>query len=217
METPATRHSHTSSDPRARLFERARSHGFCLGKSQTVFESRLRPAPLDPSPKLRSLLTEHGAFVCRSLRHLGVAEPDLDDSVHEVFSAAFQRLHDYKQAGRARAHLYAICTRVARAHERKLESSSLAASMAFARRASAAASFGAAEDHEAYELSQRALLPLSPQQREVFWLYEVEDMRMVEIAHALECPLQTAYSRLHEARERVLAEVERIAAEHGHD
>jgi hypothetical protein len=33
----------------------------------------------------------------------------------------------------------------------------------------------------------------------------------------LRCPLQTAYSRLHKARRRVVAEVERMAAERDYD
>jgi DNA-directed RNA polymerase specialized sigma24 family protein len=40
---------------------------------------------------------------------------------------------------------------------------------------------------------------------------------MSEIAQALDCPLQTAYSRLHKARARILALVERIAAESDHE
>jgi RNA polymerase sigma-70 factor (ECF subfamily) len=40
-------------------------------------------------------------------------------------------------------------------------------------------------------------------------LYEVERMSMAEVAATLGCPLQTAYSRLHKARERVVAMVGR--------
>lgn len=180
-------------------------------------ESRLRPASLDPSPRLRTLLSEHGEFVCRSLRNLGVAEADLDDTVQEVFMAAYRRLRDYKEQARARARLYVICTRVARAHGRNLGSRGDASRTAFADLTPSASPSDAVEDREAYELGRRVLMQLSPQHREVFLLYEVEDMRMIEIAQALECPLQTAYSRLYKAREYVLAEVERMAAEHDHD
>jgi RNA polymerase sigma-70 factor (ECF subfamily) len=66
------------------------------------------------------------------------------------------------------------------------------------------------EEREALALGYRLLERLPPLQRQVFVLYEVEDMSMAEVAQALDCPLQTAYSRLHKARERVLAEVARI-------
>jgi RNA polymerase sigma-70 factor (ECF subfamily) len=56
------------------------------------------------------------------------------------------------------------------------------------------------------------LQALPVEQRDVFWLYEVEELPMSEIARALNCPLQTAYSRLHKARERILAAVQMTAA-----
>jgi RNA polymerase sigma-70 factor (ECF subfamily) len=37
----------------------------------------------------------------------------------------------------------------------------------------------------------------------VFVLYEVEELEMKQIAEAVGCPLQTAYSRLHAARRYV--------------
>jgi RNA polymerase sigma-70 factor (ECF subfamily) len=45
----------------------------------------------------------------------------------------------------------------------------------------------------------------------VFVLFEIEQIPMEEVARAVGCPLQTAYSRLHAARERVTA-----AAKRGH-
>src|SRR5262245_35284280 len=68
-------------------------------------------------------------------------------------------------------------------------------------------------DREALELGWRLLQQLPEEQREVFVLYEVEDMSMPEIARALDCPLQTAYARLYAARARILAQVQRAPAE----
>ena len=162
-------------------------------------------------PPLREVFEEHGPFVCRSLRYLGVREADLDDLLQEVFLVVHQRLSDYKEQGRARAWLYSICTRVAHAQRRKLGR----------RRETAMAAEGAAaptqleqvQNREALELGWKLVQQLPQQQREVFVLYEVEDMPMSEVAQALSCPLQTAYSRLHQARARILAEVQRLAAE----
>jgi RNA polymerase sigma factor (sigma-70 family) len=44
---------------------------------------------------------------------------------------------------------------------------------------------------------------LPDDQRSVFVLYEIEQLSMAEVASALSCPVQTAYSRLHAARERL--------------
>ena len=39
----------------------------------------------------------------------------------------------------------------------------------------------------------------------MFVLFELEELSMKEVAEACGCPLQTAYSRLHAARRRLLA------------
>ena len=162
---------------------------------------------------MRALFDEHGAFVVRSLRVLGVREQDLDDLLQEVFLVVYQRLHDYEERGSARAWLYSICTRVARAQRRR----------AWRRREDIRAELPEASvdapqhqrvaDREALALGQELLERLPRDQRDVFWLYEVEEIPMAEIAQALGCPLQTAYSRLRKARERILTEVQLAASQ----
>lgn len=169
-------------------------------------------APATPlPPSLRSWFEEHGPFVCRSLRYLRVREADLDDALQEVFLVVHQRLADYQEKGTLRAWLFAICTRVARAQRRKLGRRRESALPTRSEPVAGATQHTQLEDREALALGYRLLDRLPPLQRQVFVLYEVEDMTMAEVAQALDCPLQTAYSRLHKARERVLAEVERIA------
>src|SRR5687768_10818102 len=77
------------------------------------------PAAAMPA-RLREAFEAHGAFVCRSLRHLGVPETDLDDLLQEVFLVVSKRLDDYEERGRARSWLYSICSRVASGHRRKV-------------------------------------------------------------------------------------------------
>jgi RNA polymerase sigma-70 factor (ECF subfamily) len=145
------------------------------------------------------------------LRYLGVHEPDLDDAVQEVFLVVHQRSSDYQERGRARSWLYSICTRVAHAQRRKHGRRQKEPVMP--ETSAAATQLEHVQNREALALGWQLLQALPPEQREVFVLYEVEDMPMSEIAQALSCPLQTAYSRLHKARERILAEVQRMSAE----
>jgi RNA polymerase sigma-70 factor (ECF subfamily) len=161
------------------------------------------------SLRLRDVFEAHGGFVCRSLRRLGVPEADLDDMLQEVFMVAYQRLSDYEERGRARAWLYSICTRVALAQRRKLSRRRESLTPEPPDFQTAATQHQHVEHGEALALGQRLLALLPPDQREVFVLYEVEDMPMAAIAEALGCPLQTAYSRLHKARERIFAAVTR--------
>jgi RNA polymerase sigma-70 factor (ECF subfamily) len=170
------------------------------------------PATLLPA-QLREIFEAHGAFVCRSLRYLGVREADLDDATQDVFLVVYERLRDYDEKGRVRAWLYSICTRVARAHRRKIVRRRESSPPGFFENAVGPTQLERVEDREALTLGHRLLSRLPAAQREVFLLYEVEGMPMPEIARALACPLQTAYSRLHMARTRIVAMVERSAAE----
>ncbi|MDB4988620.1 MAG: polymerase sigma factor RpoE [Myxococcaceae bacterium] len=157
----------------------------------------------DHSPRLRELFEEHGSFVCRSLRRLGIAEADLDDMLQEVFLVVYQRLSDYEERDKARSWLYSICTRIAHAQRRRLVRRRENVTSELPEGHAAATQQQSAEDREALVLGQRLLALLSAEQREVFVLYEVEDMTMQQIADAVKCPLQTAYSRLYKARERI--------------
>lgn len=55
------------------------------------------------------------------------------------------------------------------------------------------------------EALQRALDALSDKLREVFVLYEIEELPMLDVAGALGIPRFTAYSRLRDARKKVAA------------
>ena len=63
----------------------------------------------------------------------------------------------------------------------------------------------ALEESQGWPALRRLLDTLDPDKRDVFVLYELEELPMREVADACGCPLQTAYSRLHAAR-RVLLE-----------
>jgi RNA polymerase sigma-70 factor (ECF subfamily) len=59
------------------------------------------------------------------------------------------------------------------------------------------------ERRRALALLDGALDQLDDDKRAVFVLFELEQVPMVEVAEAVGCPLQTAYSRLHAARKIV--------------
>jgi RNA polymerase sigma-70 factor (ECF subfamily) len=166
----------------------------------------------DEPIRLRRMFEEHGAFVCRSLRMLGVPEGDLDDALQEVFLVVFQRMHDYEERGRVRAWLYSICTRVVWTRRRVVRRRREELGVEIPEAATAPTQHDRVVDQEALALGHKLLQGLPVEQRDVFWLYEVEELPMSEIARSLNCPLQTAYSRLHKARERILAAVQLTAA-----
>lgn len=177
--------------------------------------------PSDSSPseqrplRLRRLFEEHAAFVCRSMRRLGVSESDLDDVLQEVFVVVYQRLSEYEERGRARSWLYSICTRVALAHRRKAGRRRESIVPEPPERSAAATQHLRIEEREALALGHALLARLPEEEREVFVLFEVEGMAMTDIAEARSCPLQTAYSRLYQARRRIAAHRQTSRAEEG--
>jgi RNA polymerase sigma-70 factor, ECF subfamily len=158
---------------------------------------------------LRQLFEEHAPFVCRSLRRLGVPEADLDDALQEVFLVVHRRIADYEDRGRLRAWLYTICAHVVRAERRRHRRRRETLTPDPPEAVSGLDPQRSAEDAQSLALGKRVLAQLKPELRDVFVLYELEELPMREVAEALGCPLQTAYSRLHAARARVLEEARR--------
>jgi RNA polymerase sigma-70 factor (ECF subfamily) len=173
-----------------------------------------RPAPMSvPPADFPAIFAEHAPFVWRTLRRLGVAEADADDVCQEVFLIVHRKLSAYDGRSTMRAWLYGICARRASDHRRS----------AYVRRERAVESVpdeGApADQHEIVERREaRAALDailagLDDAKREVFVLFELEELSLAEVAAALECPLQTAYSRLQVARAAVQQAFARRAAQ----
>jgi RNA polymerase sigma-70 factor (ECF subfamily) len=158
---------------------------------------------------VREIFEQHAGFVWRSLRHLGVRDADLEDVTQEVFVVVHSRFGSYDDRDKLRSWLYAICSRVAKAHVRKIVRRRENITAEPPEADAPATQLEHIEARQALARGQEVLAALPEEQRAVFLLYEVERMSMTEVADALGCPLQTAYSRLHKARERVLAMVDR--------
>ena len=162
------------------------------------------------APSVRQVFDEHARYIWRALRHLGVAEAEIADVSQEVFITVHKKLADFEGRSSLRTWLYGICLRVSSDHRRR----------AYVRRESPAAEpwgAGCPPEDPGPDLEDRATLRallgvLDPEKRAVLVLYEVEGFTMKEVAEIIECPLQTAYSRLHAARERLL---EAFLAERG--
>ena len=153
----------------------------------------------------RNIFEAHAPYVWRSLLGLGVPQADVPDASQLVFMVLYKKLHQLEPGCSIRTFVYGMCLRVAsdfrrrghRRHERLYADPPVVGR-------------GANQEDRT---SQRqtllrmdaALARLSPEQREVFVLYEIEELPMIEVARAIGRPLQTAYSRLHAARKAVIA------------
>jgi RNA polymerase sigma-70 factor (ECF subfamily) len=169
----------------------------------TVALKRSEPATVTD---FTAVFSEYAPFVLRVLRHLGVPAADLQDQGQEVFVAVFRALPSFAGRSSLRSWVYGICLHVASNYRRR----------AYVRRERSVSEppeqAQAADQHDALERSQgwpalrRLLDALDAEKREVFVLYELEELPMREVAEACGCPLQTAYSRLHAARRVLLAQ-----------
>jgi RNA polymerase sigma-70 factor (ECF subfamily) len=142
-----------------------------------------------------------------------VPASDVEDVCQEVFLAVHRKLPEFEGRSSVLTWLYGICVRVAadyrkraKTHRTKLE-------------ALAAEPVPLAQHDDPVAIRQaRAILDgildgLDDAKRAVFVLYEIEELSMAEVAAALGCPIQTAYSRLHAARTEVAAAVARASEE----
>ena len=162
--------------------------------------------------RFSALFSEHAPFVLRVMRHLGVAQADLNDQSQEVFVAVFQGLAGFEGRSSERTWIYGICVRVASNYRRR----------AYVRRERAVSEppeqSSATDQHAELEQARgaaelgRLLDCLDADKREVFVLYEIEELPMKDVAAACDCPLQTAYSRLRAARKILL---ERLKQQEG--
>ncbi len=158
---------------------------------------------LAPAADFSRVFSEYAPFVLRVLRHLGVPASDVQDQGQEVFVAVHRGLAGFAGRSSLRTWIYGICVRVASNYRRR----------AHVRRERAVSELPEASDPQALEAFergqrwpalQRLLDSLDADKREVFVLYELEELPMREVAEACGCPLQTAYSRLHTARRLLL-------------
>jgi RNA polymerase sigma-70 factor, ECF subfamily len=179
--------------------------------------ARTTGEPLHRLPQpLRAVFAEHAPFVLRSLRWLGVRKAELDDTFKQIFSIAYQEPRDHAQTGQVRAWLYSICRRVTGSPRYDRQRHDTPQEL-FGEDAAATVSLERLGHRAAATLGRRLLSQLPAPQREVFVLYEVENLPLALVAQATGCSLRRVRLLLSAAREQVLAEVERMAAECEHD
>src|SRR4051794_30246840 len=82
-----------------------------------------RPAAAAPAgggqPTLRDIYEQHGAFIWRVVRRLGVRPADLEDVCQEVFVIVHRKLPGFAHRSSLRTWLYGIAVRCASDHRRR--------------------------------------------------------------------------------------------------
>jgi RNA polymerase sigma-70 factor (ECF subfamily) len=160
--------------------------------------------PLAGDRAFRRLVEENVDFVWRMLRRLGVSEASADDATQTVLLAASKRRGDIVP-GRERAFLYGIVANVA-AHVRRAHARAVVREGRPGGDAAEVSDAGPTAEEALHQRQARAMLDqvlaeMPTELREVFVLFELEEMTMAQIADLTGTPTGTVASRLRRARE----------------
>lgn len=171
--------------------------------------------PIDPAHagRMRRLVSEHYAFLWRSLRRLGVPHAQAEDAVQHVFIVAARKIGPVEEP-RERAFLFAIALRVAADERRSLRRhpEDPSAEHAAALRDERALPDEQLDQQRARAVADALIAELPLELRAVFVLAEIEEMTAHAIADMLSLPRGTVASRLRRARELFEAAVLRYQA-----
>ena len=158
--------------------------------------------------EFRAVFEEELGYVWSTLRRLGVRSADLEDVAHEVFVVVHRRLPDFDPERPLRPWLFGIAYRVTADYRRRAHRRYEVSTDMEPRESAAGGPEEDAMQRERRVLLARALDMLDDDKRAVIVMHDLDEVPMPEIAHALEIPLNTGYSRLRLAR-RDLAEAVR--------
>jgi RNA polymerase sigma-70 factor, ECF subfamily len=149
-----------------------------------------------------SIYGEYADFAWRTLRRMGVPEEDLADAMQDVFLTVHRTIGSFAGRSSLSTWLFTLCRSTARdrrlrAYRRHEMSSGDSMPDDIDLRADV---HRAAEIGERLVLLESILAEMSPAERNVFVLFEIECMTGEDISQALSVPLGTVYSRLAQAR-----------------
>lgn len=176
-----------------------------LTGDQPLVRGPIQSAPVrdDDRRFFEDLYRRETAAVRGFLRRLGAPPLHLEDLLHDVFVIAYQRLADYDRDRPARPWLFGIAFRRYGSFNQRH-----AVHREVREELDGVADHGPMPDQRLHErerggLLRAAIQQLDLDQRAAFVLHHLEGCSAPEIAESLAVPLNTVYSRLRRALERV--------------
>lgn len=162
----------------------------------------------DDQARYHKMIKEHFDAVWRTLRGVGISGADADDCAQQVCLVALRRLTAI-EPGKERSFLLGAAVRVAsntrRGRRRSREHFDVDATFRAVDQRPNPEQQSALLEKRA--MVERILETMPDDIREVFVLFELEDLTAVEIGEALDIPVGTASSRLRRAREHFRAQI----------
>lgn len=173
------------------------------------------PSTAEAPVTFSALFERYAPYVLGLVRRLGVADADVEDVAQEVFLTVHKQLPSFEGRSSHKTWLCGIGLRVVSNYRRKRARRRESAAGEVELVSAATQELRLQQSDDAAKL-QRALDALSDKLREVFVLYEIEELPMHEVARAVGCVRFTAYTRLRLAREQLKEYLLREAAREAH-
>jgi RNA polymerase sigma-70 factor (ECF subfamily) len=173
------------------------------------------PRPSPSAPDLAGLFDQQSEYVWNTLRRLGIHESELEDLVHEVFLKVQRRLDDYDPQRPVKPWLFGFAYRVAADHRRLARHRVEVLGVVVEAEDPLPSMDRTMELEEERQLVEAALDCVDIGRRAVLIMHDVEDVPIPAVAHALEIPVNTAYSRLRLGRAELAAAVTRLRHRRG--
>ena len=179
------------------------NHLIALDGGLDADEARLIAAASGDDAAVRQMYRDHVDRVHRCVaRILGPNDPDVDDVVQQVFLAALDGAARFDGRSKVSTWIVGIATRraldAARARHRRGRWSKIREMVGLGRPAERPDA-----RHDALSLAEAALAQLTPDQRTVFVLHQVEGYTFQEIADMTGAGISTLHARLKAGRRRL--------------
>ncbi len=163
------------------------------------------------APEFDSIYRDHVRFVWRSVRRLGVMDAEVEDVCQRVFEIVHRQLAEFRGDAKVTTWLFGIVRRVVSDHRRSAYERRRRMHESEVEVSEPPGQERAVAERQARALLDRMLDELDEDKRTVFVLCELEGMAVKDVAELLDTPVQTVYSRLHAAREKLERAARRIA------
>jgi len=192
-----------------------------MSEAQPALASAFVPAPssekaatLAPADdrRFRQIVAQNLDFIWRCLRRMGIPAGDVDDAAQQVFLVASSKLAIIAP-GSERAFLFSTASRIAANARRSVHRRDEAHQHLMERGHEDLPSQEELSDQlRARALMDTVLSEMPSELREVFVLFELEELPVADVAELLSIPLGTVGSRLRRARDDFHERVRRMKA-----
>jgi len=151
----------------------------------------------------RSLYERYSPSVHRFISALGIPPEEREDAAQDVFMAVYRSLGRFRGEAQLSTWIYRIAARHAVRMGRRRRVREFLSVLAL-REPPPPATPDPSERASHLHMLDRMLTRLNPKKRTVFVLFEIEGLKVDEIARVVGCPENTVWSRLHHARVELL-------------